>query len=114
MYWAFNIVVLINISTCSRMIILRAANHSFEDPLIKQFMLMTLNNAITYREKFVETCHKIFELGLAKHEERQQEVAMFTDCIEEAKQENKSLATAKIDEFIAYKNKVRNWLNAQK
>lgn len=77
-------------------------------------MPMTLNNAITYKEKFVDTCRKIFELGLAKHKERLQEVAMFTDCIEEAKQENKSLATAKIEEFMTYKNKVRNLLNAQK
>lgn len=54
----------------------------------------------------MDTCHKIFDLGLAKHEERKQEVAMFLDCIEEAKQENKMLATAKIDEYMDYKQKV--------
>ena len=60
----------------------------------------------SFKEKFCEICHEIFEFGLAKHEERMAEVKMFWECTEEAKKENKELGMAQIDAFMEYKKKV--------
>jgi hypothetical protein len=48
----------------------------------------------------------MFKYGLEKHSERGEEIKLFLAAIEEAKQENKNQASLKIDEFMAYKQKV--------
>ena len=60
-----------------------------------------------YKEKFTGICHQIFEYGLEKHNERQTEVKMFWECIEEAKKENKDMGMKKIKGFMDYKKDVR-------
>ena len=66
-----------------------------------------LNASHTFKEKFTQICQQIFEYGLQKHEDRAAEVAVFWECLNDAKAENKALAAAKINEFLAYKKKVR-------
>ena len=61
---------------------------------------------LVFKEKFSAICHQVFELGLARHEERMNEVNMFWECIEEAKKENKELGTAHISNFMEYKKQV--------
>ena len=60
----------------------------------------------TYKEKFTAICQQIFELGLAKHEERVAEKKMFWECVNDAKRENKEAGVTKIEEFMDYKKKV--------
>jgi hypothetical protein len=48
----------------------------------------------------------MFEYGLEKHMEREEEIKQFLEAVEDAKRENKRQASAKIDEFMAYKQKV--------
>lgn len=59
-----------------------------------------------FKEKFTAICHQIFEYGLEKNAERQAEVKMFWECVEEAKQENKEMGMKKIKEFTEYKKEV--------
>ncbi len=61
---------------------------------------------MVYKEKFSGICQQVFELGIGKHEERVQEVRMFWECINEAKQENKDLGTSHISHFMEYKKQV--------
>ena len=51
-------------------------------------------------------CVQLFEYALDKHGERNVEVDMFFECINEAKTENRTIGIAKIDEFMEYKNEV--------
>ena len=60
----------------------------------------------TYKDKFTAICLEIFNNGLEKHKERTEEVNTFFECVEEAKEENKLLAAAHINEFLEYKRKV--------
>ncbi len=62
---------------------------------------------MVYKEKFSGICQQVFELGIAKHEERVQEVRMFWECINEAKQENKDLGMSHISQFMEYKKQVQ-------
>lgn len=49
---------------------------------------------------------------MKEHDRRMNEVNEFHQCIEDAKVENKKLATNEIDEFEQYKRKVRHtWTN---
>ena len=48
----------------------------------------------------------MFDYGLEKHAERDAEIQQFLAAIEDAKRENKRLASLKIDEFMAYKQTV--------
>jgi hemerythrin superfamily protein len=59
-------------------------------------------------ERFTAVCREMFEFGLEKHHERQREIKLFLEAIEDAKRDNKQQASAKIDEFMAYKHKVNN------
>jgi hypothetical protein len=52
----------------------------------------------------------MFEYGLEKHVEREEEIKLFLEAIEDAKLENKRQASTKIDEFMAYKQKVSIFL----
>jgi len=52
----------------------------------------------------------MFDYGLEKHEEREAEMQQFIAAIEDAKRENKRQASFKIDEFMAYKHSVSNYL----
>jgi len=61
-----------------------------------------------YKEKFTGICQQIFDYGLKKHEERDEEVKTFLECLNDAKVENKSQAMKRIDEFMEYKKKL--WL----
>lgn len=62
---------------------------------------------LVFKEKFSGICHQVFELGLAKHEERMTEVQMFWECIHEAEKENKELGMAHINTFMEYKTQVQ-------
>ena len=61
---------------------------------------------VTFKEKFTLICQEIFTNGLEKHEERSKEVDTFFECIEDAKSENKEIASKHINEFLDYKRKV--------
>jgi phage host-nuclease inhibitor protein Gam len=50
----------------------------------------------------------MFDYGLEKHVERDAEIQQFIAAIEDAKRENKRLASLKIDEFMAYKQTVNS------
>ena len=60
----------------------------------------------TYKEKFTGICQQIFEYGLEKHQENEADLAMFWECIAEAKADNKTLGQTKIDTFVDYKKRV--------
>ena len=60
----------------------------------------------TYKENFTAVCQQMFEYGLQTHEEREDELRLFRDAIDAAKQENRQQAAVKIDEFMVYKHKV--------
>ena len=62
---------------------------------------------VTYKEKFTNICQEIFNNGLEKHNERVQEVNTFFECVEDAKSENKEIASKRINGFLDYKRKVR-------
>ncbi|KAK7484639.1 hypothetical protein BaRGS_00024047, partial [Batillaria attramentaria] len=49
---------------------------------------------------------QIFQYGLGEHQKRDAEVAMFWECVEEAKSENKELGMKAVDEFMAEKKKM--------
>lgn len=55
----------------------------------------------------VEICRGIFEVGLAKHEERATEVNEFWECINEAKTTNKIDGMEYINNFLEYKKQVQ-------
>ncbi|XP_013395045.1 dynein regulatory complex subunit 3-like [Lingula anatina] len=61
---------------------------------------------VVYKEKYVATCHQIFEYGLQEHERRMEEVNQFWDCIEEAKRENKEMGMKQINQFMEYKKRL--------
>ncbi|XP_006901244.1 PREDICTED: leucine-rich repeat-containing protein 48-like [Elephantulus edwardii] len=52
-----------------------------------------------YKDKFVITCLNIFEYGLKQQEKRKAEIDTFTECIQEAIQENQEQGKQKIAEF---------------
>ena len=60
-----------------------------------------------YREKFVAVCSKIFEFGIKEHERRAKEVEDFRNCIDEAKDDNRSSASKLIDSFEDYRKNVK-------
>ena len=61
---------------------------------------------MSFKEKFSGFCQQIFEYGLQTHNEREKEVATFWECIEDAKEENKTIGMSKINDFMNYKKKV--------
>ncbi|KAK3578006.1 hypothetical protein CHS0354_037388 [Potamilus streckersoni] len=60
---------------------------------------------LTFKEKFVAICYQMFEFGLQENEKRQEEVAQFWECVEEAKLENKEMGMKTIADFMVYKKK---------
>lgn len=64
-----------------------------------------------YRDRFMMICVQLYEYALVKHEERIEEVNMFYECIKEAKEDNRTIGIAKIDEFMEYKAGLWNLLN---
>lgn len=80
-----------------------------EDADGQKFMhVPTVPDMVTsYKEKFSAICQAIFDYGLDKYKERDEEVALFHECIEEAQTENRKASASKIEEFLAYKKKVR-------
>lgn len=61
---------------------------------------------VVYREKFTAICQQIFQYGLVEQQKREAEVAMFWECVEEAKAENKLLGMKAVEEFLAEKKKM--------
>ncbi|XP_076809798.1 dynein regulatory complex subunit 3-like [Clavelina lepadiformis] len=59
-----------------------------------------------FREKFVDFCYKIFEYGTKEYDRRSHEVKEFNSCMDDAKHENKKMATEHIDKFENYKKKL--------
>ncbi|XP_069916082.1 dynein regulatory complex subunit 3-like [Oryctolagus cuniculus] len=53
----------------------------------------------TYKDKFVTICVNIFEYGLKQQEKRKIELDTFTECIQEAIQENQEQGKLKIAQF---------------
>ncbi|KAI0241391.1 Dynein regulatory complex subunit 3 [Lamellibrachia satsuma] len=64
-----------------------------------------------YRDRFMVICVQLFEYALGKHEERIVEVDTFYDSINEAKEDNREMGIAKINNFIEYKAELWNLLN---
>lgn len=64
-----------------------------------------------FKEKLVSLCQQIFDYGIEEHKKVMEEVNTFWECVEEAKQENKSKAVEAISEFIVYKDKTFEDLN---
>lgn len=60
----------------------------------------------SYKEKFSAICQQVFDYGLDKFQERDAEVSLFHECVDEAKEENRMLSAAKIEEFLEYKKQV--------
>uniref|UniRef100_S4RPJ0 Uncharacterized protein n=1 Tax=Petromyzon marinus TaxID=7757 RepID=S4RPJ0_PETMA len=54
---------------------------------------------VTYRQKFVDICRKIFEYGLQQYKKREEEVDDFTRSVNEAKSDNRQAASAIISDF---------------
>ena len=77
--------------------------HSLTSKLICNRVTLTLH---TYRDRFMVICVQLFEYALGKHEERIAEVDTFYDSINEAKEDNRKMGIAKIDNFIEYKAEV--------
>uniref|UniRef100_A0A8D0GGM6 Dynein regulatory complex subunit 3 n=1 Tax=Sphenodon punctatus TaxID=8508 RepID=A0A8D0GGM6_SPHPU len=50
---------------------------------------MFLDSGPTYKSKFVSVCENLFDYGLKQHEKRQDEVAVFNECLEEALTDNR-------------------------
>ncbi|XP_064618992.1 dynein regulatory complex subunit 3-like [Lineus longissimus] len=61
---------------------------------------------ITFKEKFVQVCLQIFEYGLEEHSKREEEVHQFTECVDEAKQDNKQMGMLGIAYFMEFKKKL--------
>ena len=59
-----------------------------------------------YREKFTSICVQIFEFGLVEHQKREDEVKMFWECLNEAKDDNKKMGLQHIEEFLDFKKKL--------
>lgn len=61
---------------------------------------------VVFSEKFTATCQQIFEYGLQEHKKREVEVAMFWECVEEAKAENKELGMKAVEEYMLEKKRM--------
>lgn len=53
----------------------------------------------TYKSKFVEICQTLFEYGLQQHQRREDEIAVFYECLNEALKDNQDEGTRIIHEF---------------
>ncbi|KAL7979382.1 hypothetical protein Chor_015406 [Crotalus horridus] len=51
------------------------------------------------RSKFVEICQMLFEYGLQQHKRREEEIAIFYECLNEALKDNQDQGTRIIQEF---------------
>ncbi|KAL8619178.1 hypothetical protein ACOMHN_049960 [Nucella lapillus] len=56
--------------------------------------------------KFNDICKKIFNFGLQEYQKRQDEVALFWECVEEAKQENRDEGQKALAEFQNEKRQI--------
>lgn len=59
-----------------------------------------------YQDKFVDVCKEIYNFGKAQKDLRENEVAEFWKCLNEAKDLNTEEASAAINTFIEYKKNV--------
>nr|KAG5706918.1 hypothetical protein BaRGS_021424 [Batillaria attramentaria] len=60
---------------------------------------------VPYRSTFNEICHNLFEFGLKAYERRNADVAIFCECLEEAKTESKTGCEKLVEEFLEEKRK---------
>ncbi|KAL8623453.1 hypothetical protein ACOMHN_061966 [Nucella lapillus] len=56
--------------------------------------------------KFTAICQQLFEYGLQEHKKREAEVAMFWDCVDDAKTENKDVGMRAVDTFLLEKKQL--------
>ena len=61
---------------------------------------------VTFREKMSAECHRIYEYGVERYEERQAELRQVHDCIDEAIASSREHGTTLINDFTAYKTEV--------
>ncbi|XP_039223924.1 dynein regulatory complex subunit 3 isoform X1 [Crotalus tigris] len=72
-----------------------------EDPEASKLMYLPGVPALleTYKSKFVEICQMLFEYGLQQHKRREEEIAIFYECLNEALKDNQDQGTRIIQEF---------------
>ncbi|XP_032087001.1 dynein regulatory complex subunit 3 [Thamnophis elegans] len=72
-----------------------------EDPEASKLMYLPGVPALleTYKTKFVEICQTLFEYGLQQHKRREDEIAIFYECLNEALKDNQDEGTRIIHEF---------------
>ncbi|KAM4632501.1 dynein regulatory complex subunit 3 [Discoglossus pictus] len=78
----------------------------FEDMYSEDVDVSVLNSCLTYRNKCVAICQKIFEFGLDHHKKREEEVSIFNECLQEAITENQDAGAQKIQEFEKKNNEI--------
>lgn len=61
---------------------------------------------VGFSEKFTAICQQIFEYGLQEHKKRDAEVAMFWECVGEAKSDNKEMGMKAVNEFMLEKKRM--------